>query len=221
MDCCSGDYTTCASTMCSSCLDLSASQRGGRNGEGLRTICCWTEPPQTRAGAADEDRVRVYTPIGTHARGPVTRHCYSDDWHLDNPGYMYTLLYVPPFISEVEPVGPECPGDLVKDSNAMGSAIEGEELLKGGKKTEGEEMLPEGEKGKQREDVSEEEEDVQEEAKEEEAQDVAREEEALPEKRPADANTILDDGVTPGGQGVGQETPAQVSSFSFPESPSP
>lgn len=39
MDCCSGDYTACTSTMYSACLDLSASQRGECNDKGARTIC--------------------------------------------------------------------------------------------------------------------------------------------------------------------------------------
>ena len=39
MDCCTGDYKECTSTMYSACLDLSASEKGACSGHGPRTIC--------------------------------------------------------------------------------------------------------------------------------------------------------------------------------------
>jgi hypothetical protein len=45
MDCCTGEYSLCTSSMFSSCLDYSASQAGSCSGRGPRTICCWAESP--------------------------------------------------------------------------------------------------------------------------------------------------------------------------------
>ncbi|KAL8366384.1 hypothetical protein RB595_004925 [Gaeumannomyces hyphopodioides] len=45
IDCCTGEYTDCTSTMFSACLDFSASQRGACASRGPRTICCWESNP--------------------------------------------------------------------------------------------------------------------------------------------------------------------------------
>ncbi|KAL8334443.1 hypothetical protein RB601_000375 [Gaeumannomyces tritici] len=45
IDCCTGEYTDCTSTMFSACLDFSASQRGACASRGPRTICCWESSP--------------------------------------------------------------------------------------------------------------------------------------------------------------------------------
>ncbi|KAK0652481.1 hypothetical protein B0T16DRAFT_454845 [Cercophora newfieldiana] len=45
MDCCTGEYSLCTSSMFSSCLNYAASQRGECAGKGARTICCWAESP--------------------------------------------------------------------------------------------------------------------------------------------------------------------------------
>jgi len=44
MDCCTGEYSLCTSSMFSSCLDFSASQRGACSGKGPRTICWCVRP---------------------------------------------------------------------------------------------------------------------------------------------------------------------------------
>ncbi|KAM7183553.1 proline-rich receptor-like protein kinase PERK1 [Naviculisporaceae sp. PSN 640] len=45
MDCCTGQYKECTSSMYSACLDYSASERGACESAGPRTICCWSESP--------------------------------------------------------------------------------------------------------------------------------------------------------------------------------
>ncbi|KAM7218434.1 proline-rich receptor-like protein kinase PERK1 [Rhypophila decipiens] len=46
MDCCTGQYKECTSSMYSACLDYSASEKGACESAGPRTICCWSEEPE-------------------------------------------------------------------------------------------------------------------------------------------------------------------------------
>jgi len=43
MDCCTGEYSQCLSTMFSTCLDFTASQQGACQGKGPRTICWYAD----------------------------------------------------------------------------------------------------------------------------------------------------------------------------------